>query len=463
MGSFHSTVARVLSLLLAGAHAVTASAAPAFQIVPIGIDDAEHTFDSPYGYKDITAEQLNAAGHVIGHSRRAFGNGGSSTAPLTAWLYDGTATINIGLIGPEHTASDGYKYSSVRELNEAGQAIGTSSRHLGRNVDLGHTAWLYHNGSTIDIGLTDAEHTSAGGYKRSFAGQLNEAGQVIGESDRFNGGNSDLGNTAWLYDGANTINIGLTGAEYTRHDDFKNSVALQLTEAGHVRGRSLRYNVNIPLGQTVWLYNGTSTIPIGFTGTGYTRANGWKYSFSELMSESGKIAGYSERYTSDGYLGQTAWLYDGANTIEIGLVDAEHTALFGHKYSAARDMNDAGQVTGFSKRSVADVEDGGESAFLYNGTTTTNIGLTDAEHTGARGVRSSVGYQINEAGQVLGNALRYNGGASSSGESAWLYNGTTTVRLGLTDAQHTGLNAYQYTMADMLNEAGQVIGYSKRL
>ena len=57
-----------------------------------------------------------------------------------------------------------------------------------------------------------AEHTRNDGYKSAaFPTELNEAGQVRGYSDRYNGGSTDLGHSAWLYDGATTIDIGLTG------------------------------------------------------------------------------------------------------------------------------------------------------------------------------------------------------------------------------------------------------------
>ena len=46
------------------------------------------------------------------------------------------------------------------------------------------------------------------------------------------------GESAWLYDGATTINVGLTGAEHTRSDGYKRSEAYQMNEAGQVRGHS---------------------------------------------------------------------------------------------------------------------------------------------------------------------------------------------------------------------------------
>ena len=42
------------------------------------------------------------------------------------------------------------------------------------------------------LSLTDAEHTRDDGYRVSFTRQLNEAGQVAGYSERYNGGSTWL-------------------------------------------------------------------------------------------------------------------------------------------------------------------------------------------------------------------------------------------------------------------------------
>ncbi len=51
-----------------------------------------------------------------------------------------------------------------------------------------------------------------------------------------------LGQSAWLYDGATTLNIGLTGSEHTRNDGYQANHSQQLNEAGQVSGYSHRYN-----------------------------------------------------------------------------------------------------------------------------------------------------------------------------------------------------------------------------
>ena len=95
--------------------------------------------------------------------------------------------------GPNTPATTGIRSASADELNEAGQAVGLSDRYNGGSTNLGASAWLYNGATTIDIGLTGAEHTRNDGYKYSQYGlaelrNLNDAGQVIGYSARYNGG-----------------------------------------------------------------------------------------------------------------------------------------------------------------------------------------------------------------------------------------------------------------------------------
>jgi REP element-mobilizing transposase RayT len=246
------------------------------------------------------------------------------------WLYDGATTIDVGLTGPEHTRADGRKFSQLLHFTEAGQVIGYANRNDGGSTDLGRSAWLYNGATTINIGLTGPEHTRNDGYKvtsilpNSSIG-WNEAGQVIGNSNRYNGSSFDRGRSTWLYNGTTTIPIGLTGPEYTRSDGYKYSGTLRLNEAGQVIGYSNRYGDGG--GQSAWLYDGTTTIQIGLTGDEHTRNNGYRFSgvgsssstFGSL-NEAGKVVGYSDRYNGGSTaLGRSAWLYDGTTSVHIGL------------------------------------------------------------------------------------------------------------------------------------------------
>jgi hypothetical protein len=435
--------------------------------INIGLTESEHTQID--GGRQSIAFELNESGQVRGWSQRfkSCCTGFGADWGLSAWLYDGATTINIGLTGPEYTRNDGYKESRTIELNEAGQVIGYSYLYNGGSTEVGSIAWLYDGTMTIEIGLTGNEYTY------SYPYELNDVGQAIGWTYRYSGGSVDLGQNAWLYDGATTIVIGFTGSEHTRNDGYKYSEIRQLNEAGQVIGYSHRYNGGSPdwglanLGHVVstssWLYDGATTIDIGLTGSEYTSSSGFKRNDPTELNEAGQVRGYSYRYNGGSTaLGLSAWLYNGSTTIDIGLTGSEHTRDDGYKYSLTSQMNETGQVTGYSQRYNCCVQDWGRSAWLYNGSTTIHIGLTGAEHTRYDGYKYSLTSQMNDAGQVIGYSYRFISGSSNSGQDAWLYDGSTTIDIGFTRSEHTRIDGYKYSSARQLNEAGQVIGYSYR-
>ena len=434
----------------------------------IGLTDTEHTRDDGYRYSSyIPGYNLNQAGQVIGTAQRF--NGGATSLGQSAWLYSGGTTTNIGLTDTEHTRDDGYRYSTDYLLNQAGQVLGYSQRYNGGATSLGQSAWLYSGGTTTNIGLTDTEHTRNDGIRDSQGSWLNEAGQVIGTSKRYNGGATSLGQSAWLYSGGTTTNIGLTDTEHTRNDGYRSSDFQNLNQAGQVLGSSQRYNGDAtPLGRSVWLYSGGTTTNIGLTDTEHTRDDGYREIFGYRLNEAGQVLGSSQRFNGGATsLGQSAWLYSGGTTTNIGLTDTEHTRNDGYRFSSAHSyLNEAGQVIGTAQRFNGGATSLGQSAWLYSGGTTTNIGLTDTEHTRDDGYRSSDFQNLNQAGQVLGSSQRYNGGATSLGQSAWLYSGGTTTNIGLTDTEHTRNDGYRFSMGISagkgLNEAGQVAGYAER-
>jgi hypothetical protein len=441
----------------------TGTAAPTYSIVPLGLNDPEHTRNDGYQYN--FADELNEAGQVTGTSYRY--NGGSSLLGYSAWLYNGTTTARIGLTGPEHTRNDDYKISLVGRLTETGQVVGYSNRYNGGSTQLGQSVWFYDGANTIDIGLTGSDHTFINGYKWSEAFELTESGQVIGRSNRYTfiGDVPVVGYSAWIYDGATTVEVGFTGVEHTRNDGKKESYPYDLNESGLVIGISQRYSGSSTFGSSAWLYDGSSTIDIGLTGADYTADNGSKSSFVAELNEAGQVVGGSRRYNGGSFfanLGNTAWLYVGGARTEIGLMDNEHTNSSGYQSNFTEQLNEAGQVSGYAYLYNGGNTQLGQSAWLYDGTNTVHIGLTGAEHTRNDGYRYNSVSELHEAGTVLGYTNRYNGGSTEMGRSIWLYDGVTTVHLGLTGAEHTQNDGYKNSSASQVNEAGQVVGFSTR-
>jgi len=423
----------------------------------IGLTDAGHT-NSSTGYQSNSAYLLNEAGQVTGNATRF--NGATSTG-RSVWLYNGTTTLNIGLTDAGHTnSSTDEQINDVNFLNDAGQVTGTAFRYNGA-MEIGQSAWLYNGTTTLNIGLTDAGHTSDNGYQNNTPYRPNEAGQVLGTAERFNGA-MEIGQSAWLYNGTTTQTIGLMDAGHTRDDGDQVNQANYLNEAGQAAGYAYRYNGATDTGRSAWLYNGTTTQQIGLTDAGHTRStDDFQYNDAYVLNEAGQVLGTADRYSGATYNGRSAWLYNGTTTQAIGLTDAGHTdSSTGYQSNVADLLNEAGQVAGDARR-FNGATDTGRSAWLYNGTTTEEIGLTGTEHTRDDGTQFNGPQYLNEAGQVLGAADRYSG-ATYNGRSAWLYNGTITEEIGLTDAGHTRDDGYQHNYANYLNEAGQAVGGAKR-
>lgn len=427
--------------------------------VKVGLTANEHTRAAD-GYQHNSFSFLNASGQVAGIANRYSST--SQDRGYSAWLYNGTSTLNVGLTDAEHTRSNGYRGSGVSYLNDAGQVAGNAERFNG-SIQHGTTAWLYNGSSTVNVGLLDSEHTRDDGYRSSQVSALNEAGYVAGTASRHNGTAYSLGSSAWLYDGSSTVKVGLTGAEHTRSNGHKSSGIQHLNAAGQVAGWSVRYNGDTTSGQSSWLYSGNTTINIGLVGTEHTHNDGYQNNSIRSMNAAGQVAGTAMRYNGMAtYLGQTAWLYNGSSTVDVGLVDVEHTRHDGYRHSNVSLQNDAGHVVGTAQRYNGQGILRGQSVWLYDGHTTVNVGLTGAEHTRDDGYKSSSVSKLNEAGQVAGTAIRYDGTATDLGRSAWLYDGSETVHLGLTDEMYTRHDGYQRSGILFLNEAGQVAGFSDR-
>lgn len=385
---------------------------PSFNIINVGLTGPGYTRDDGFQYSEVRAlnfAPLNEAGQVIGYSSRFDGDTGLGRS---AWLYDGSSTSNIGLSDAVHTRYDGVRFSEPWRLNDAGQVVGYSSRYSGINSG-GRSTWLYDGTSTVNIGLTDAEHTGSSGFQYNTPSHLNKLGQVTGYAIRSGGGRS-----AWLYDGSTTSIIGLSGAEHTRDDGYRYSEPSRVNEAGQVMGSSNRYVGDTDFGQSAWLFDGVTTNNIGLTGPEHTRDDGYQYNDYTWMNETGQVVGNARRYDGSNGNGDSAWLYDGSSTLNIGLIDAEHTNnSSGYQRSQARRLNESGMVLGSSSRFDGDA--GGLTTWLYDGSNTVNIGLTDAEHIREDGYRDSRGVDLNDAGQVIGNSERYVGGPEV-GSTAWM-------------------------------------------
>jgi hypothetical protein len=208
------------------------------------------------------------------------------------------------------------------------------------------------------------------------------------------------------------------------------------------------------------LYDGTEFIRLGFRDAEHTNVNGVQRSFAYELTDSGKVIGGSDRFLGAQFHGHSAWIYDGLSTAKIGFRDHEHTRSDGYQYSSADDITESGKVLGTSQR-YGGSDFLGWSTWILDGNSTIRIGLTDSEHTRSDGFQMTFGAGMNEAGQAAGESSRYIGGADA-GSSAWYFDGIVTTRIGLTGAAFTATNGEQSSFASFINSVGQVTGTSRR-
>ena len=197
------------------------------------------------------------------------------------------------------------------------------------------------------------------------------------------------------------------------------------------------------------------------------------------LNAAGQAAGNAQCYLGppiQGYQidgGQEAWIYTtnilvppygypGWGTTQVGpWWDNEHNRNDGYHKITVLFLNATGQVAGVAQRFNGASADLGQSAWLatpfFDGVQlewdSRDVGLTDTQHTRNDGYRSNNVIALSEAGQVAGNARRFNGGGADLGQSAWFFNGSVTTNIGHMmpwqdggagyDPPHTRYDGYQ--------------------
>lgn len=450
--------------LLTTAATAQAQWLPDFQIYSVqrvGLFGEAHTGSA--GLQNSSLVFSDASNIMAGYSSRY--SGLSTDNGRDAWAWNGNSTTQIGLVGGDHRGSEGYQYTELTHRNTTGHFTGYSERYTGVNTNNGRNAWIFNGNSTTQIGLTGGIYSGPSGFARSEPMHLNTSGQVAGVSQRVEGVNFFNGFDTWVWNGTSTVQLGLTGPAYTGSTGYQHSIPKLQNEGGQITGISLRFTgVNTAHAQDVWVWNGTSTTRIGLTGATHTSRDGNQSSYPSFQNASGMVLGFSRRYSAtDSSNGNDAWAWNGVATTQLGFTGGVYTGTAGYQFSSSQFLNDAGQVAGVSYR-ISDIQsNNGQVAWVWNGTTTTQIGLSGPSHITNGGYQHAGLLAQNEAGFVSGYSFRFSSGGQSNGSSAWIWNGTTTIRIGLTGTAQTGSAGFQHSAPTTLNTAGHVSGYSSRL
>lgn len=428
----------------------------------IGMFDAAHTGTNGFQYSNsgpIVGQRFAA-----GEAWRYVGAPGTSPQDMTAWLYDGQQTGALGFTGGSFTFASGAQFSDVRMLNASGVTAGISAFTLPAN-QIGEVAWVQpHAAAPMRVGFYDAAHTNPAGIQSSKPMVLMPDGTVFGQSTLYLP-NGTGGITAWRAstDGQTTA-IGLFGPDYTDPvSGFRSNTLKFVNVSGAIAGiTAITLNTSQILGVASWLQDNPASAPrrIGLMNAEHTSSQGATSNAISHFNNVGFAGGTAGRHVPGS--GQSAWFFDGVTSYHVGLTDAEHTRSGGEKQSRVTQISESGIAAGTSERFLGQFADSGQSAWVFDGTATLRVGLTDAAHTSSSGRQDSAPTQVNRTGLVTGTSTQYSTQPGARGTSAWVFDDGMTTRLGLFDARHTAANGSQDTRIAKVTDSGLVFGYSEQ-
>ena len=207
-------------------------------------------------------------------------------------------------------------------------------------------------------------------------------------------------------------------------------------------------------------------VPVGLYGSGYTGQNGLTKTFIDQSTSEGRLAGRSERRTPSTVLGYNTWVFDPVlrTTFLAGLTSPAHTGSAGYQLSSIVEQRSTGRVAGYSTRFTGVNTTNGQDAWLYNPQTHTTslVGPTDNRYTRSNGFRNTVFVGIYDSGAVYGRTQRTGDGVA--GWNAWYQSSPDAPAeiIGLTDAAYTSSVGGQTTDGVRALSSGNAVGASIR-
>lgn len=306
---------------------------------------------SEYG----SVADINNAGQVVGYSDPTGGDTSDQ-----AFIWDKlTGKRDLGTLGGDS--------SRANAINNVGQVTGVAETASGRD-----RAFLWSKSTGMkSLGVPKGEKAAA--LDTAGAG-INDKGQVVGDSSTiyFNDGQQvaeyPAGSFIWdKHTGFTTIEF---GSGYDSVSDINNSGQVAGDSGNQYGGQAYR-----------WSKNGGAIELDDLANENHTYASG--------INDLNQVVGGS--YTLNGGTHAFLWNQSGAAT-DLG-------TLKGKKYadSGANDINNAGQVVGFSDLSNSDFAN--RHAFLYSGGAMQDLNTLIPANSGWTLESASA---INDLGQIVG-------------------------------------------------------------
>jgi len=331
---------------------------------------------------------LNAAGIAVGASEKFISNV-SKGSRAVRWDASG-AVIEMGNLG---AAADGRTSAGAFAVNSFGVSTGSADKYVG-GVKKGQFAVRWNaDGSATELGVLGGD---ANAIAESIARDINDSGTVVGAGYKLVNG-VDQAWRAVRWDGSSTVatELGTLGTDPTGSSSYDN-IARKINNAGIIIGESDKFERGFFLGirPVRWAPGGTAATELGHLGTtvnGYT--NGW----TADINEAGRIVGRMTKYVNGVEKGDRAVRWNAGSTAGIELGNLGVNEL-GVTYAAAESINASGMIAGWADRYMPDVR---EHAVVW-GLNGVAIDLNDFVDPASGWVQLSVAHRIDDDNWVTG-------------------------------------------------------------